>query len=88
MNKFKLELFLIKKTLKSKNLIMTLNMILKEEFDDEYTLEIIDVLENLYRTNKDEIFITPTLVRTEPKPVKKIFGDFSNRETLKIFLRN
>ena len=39
----------------------------------------IDILDHPDKADEDGIFATPTLVRVEPKPVKKIMGDLSDR---------
>lgn len=41
-------------------------------------VEVIDVREHPELAEEDRILATPTLVRREPTPVRKIIGDLSN----------
>ncbi|MGH7886201.1 MAG: circadian clock KaiB family protein, partial [Thermodesulfobacteriota bacterium] len=58
-----------------------LKISLDSRFEENYELEIIDVLNspNLIKT-EDSIFATPTIIRVSPLPVKKVVGDISRKE--------
>lgn len=45
-----------------------------------YELAIIDVLEDPRAAEVDKIFATPTLIKNEPPPVRRIIGDLTDRE--------
>lgn len=45
----------------------------------EYSLEVVDVVEQPELAERDRIFATPTLVRLSPLPVRKLIGDLSDR---------
>lgn len=47
---------------------------------DQCELHIVDVLKDYRTALKDEVMVTPTLVRTLPLPEKRVIGDLSNRE--------
>jgi circadian clock protein KaiB len=43
-----------------------------------YELEIIDTLERPDLAEGDSILIAPTVVRVEPKPQRRVYGDLSD----------
>ena len=45
-----------------------------------YEFRIINILENPKLAQSDRILATPTLIREEPPPVKRVIGDISNTE--------
>ena len=67
---------------KTRELIEVLKGYLGERFKDQYSLEIIDVLEDPRRAEEDMILATPTLVKSAPLPLRKIIGDFRNSQDL------
>jgi circadian clock protein KaiB len=52
----------------------------KEELSNQYKVEIIDVLEEPQRAEREKILVTPTLIKQLPPPLQRIIGDLSNRE--------
>ncbi len=75
-----LKLYIVGETRNSKKLLEDLKVILKTELEEQYTLEVIDVLDHPQKAIEDEIFATPTLVKVQPPPVRKIIGDLTDRE--------
>lgn len=51
---------------------------LKEMLGTPAAVEVIDVRERPELAEEDRILATPTLVRREPTPVRKIIGDLSD----------
>lgn len=52
-------------------------------FDGNYEIEVIDVVNNPGLIKReDQIFVTPTLIKVSPAPVKKIVGDISRAEEI------
>ena len=45
-----------------------------------YTVEVVDVLQEPLRTLEDRVFVTPTLVRLSPEPVCRIIGNLSDQQ--------
>jgi circadian clock protein KaiB len=43
-------------------------------------VEVVDVLQDPGRAMAAEVFVTPTLLRLEPKPEMRLLGDLSDRE--------
>jgi circadian clock protein KaiB len=54
----------------------------REFLPDGCKLEIIDILREPQRGLGDNIMVTPTLIKLAPQPVRRIFGDLSNRGRL------
>jgi len=63
-----------------------LKKICKEHMDDQYRIEIIDLLANPQLARGDQILAIPTLVRNLPTPIRKIIGDLSNTERVLVGL--
>ena len=79
---FQLRLYIIKQTPRSGKIIRKLKKTLDDKSNDQYSLEIISVLDNPERADQDMILATPTLIRVSPEPKKRIIGDFSSSEKL------
>lgn len=52
-----------------------------------YEIEVIDLLEEPARAQRDDIVALPTLVRRVPAPLRKIIGDLSNLDRVLAGLR-
>ena len=63
-----------------------LKRLCEEHLAGQYTIEVIDLLENPQLAKGDQILAIPTLVRKLPEPVRKIIGDLSNTERVLVGL--
>jgi len=79
---YEFRLYVIDNTPSSKSAVTTLTALLEDEFKGNYSLEVVDLLENLQLAEKENIFATPTVVKVLPPPSRKIVGDLSNREKM------
>jgi circadian clock protein KaiB len=52
-----------------------------------YTIEIVDLLKNPGRAADDQILAAPTVVRRLPAPIRKVVGDLSDSERLRVGLQ-
>jgi circadian clock protein KaiB len=77
---FHLKLYVAGQTPKSIRAMDNLKQICEEHLQDDYIIEIIDLVKNPQLAKGDEIFAVPTLVRQLPHPIRKIIGDLSNTE--------
>ncbi|HEY8671464.1 MAG TPA: circadian clock KaiB family protein [Terriglobales bacterium] len=75
-----LRLYIAGQTPKSINALNNLKKICAERLDQEYRLEIVDLLTNPKLAQEHQIVAIPTLVRDLPLPIRKIIGDLSNTE--------
>jgi circadian clock protein KaiB len=80
MNKYTLRLYITGNSTKSQRAIANLFRICHEELDDQYTVEIIDVLEQPHLAEQEKILVTPTLIKQLPPPLQRIIGDMSNTQ--------
>lgn len=56
---------------------------LDSKFNGNYEIEVIDVVNNPGMIKReDQVFVTPTLIKLAPAPVKKIVGDISRAEEI------
>ena len=83
---WQLRLYVAGTTPKSLEAFANLKKICEEYLKGEYSIEVIDMLENHRLAEGDQIVAIPTLVRKLPPPLKKIIGDLSNREKVLVGL--
>ena len=81
-----LRLYVAGQTPKSMIAFANLKKICEEHLKGQYSIEVVDLLENPTLARGDQILAIPTLVRKLPKPVRKIIGDLSNTERVLIGL--
>jgi circadian clock protein KaiB len=82
MRKYILRLYITGNTSRSQKAIANLFRICHEELQDQYKVEIIDVLEQPQLAEDEKILVTPTLIKQLPPPLQRIIGDMSNTETV------
>jgi circadian clock protein KaiB len=63
--------------------LANLTAICRSSIPDRYTIEVVDVLQDAPRALADAIFMTPTLLKLGPEPVRKIVGTLSDAETVR-----
>lgn len=51
----------------------------RDHLPDRHQIEVIDVIEDPKRALADRIFMTPTLIKLAPAPVRVIVGTLSQR---------
>jgi circadian clock protein KaiB len=83
---WKLKLYVAGTTPKSVEAFSNLKKICEEFLKGQYSIEVIDLIENPKLAKDDQIIALPTLVRRLPQPLKKIIGDLSNKEKVLIGL--
>jgi len=80
------KLYVVQSSPRTTVMVDKLIEILKNEFNGQYTLKVIDVFENTEMTERDGILATPTLIKNSPEPLKRVIGDFSDKERVFIAL--
>ena len=83
---YELRLYVAGKTAKSVAALRNLKQYCEEHLQGQYSLEVIDLLENPQLAEGDQILAIPTLVKKVPEPVRKIIGDLSNKEKVLVGL--
>ena len=82
MSNYLLRLYITGNSLNSQRAIANLLKLCSEELNNKYQVEIIDVLEEPARAEREKILVTPTLIKQLPPPLQRIIGDLSNRENV------
>ena len=78
----KLALFVIGQTQKARAAESNLRRVLDRVSADTYELDVIDVLEEPQSAEDANIMVTPTLLKTSPKPICRIVGDLSQTKAV------
>ena len=77
--KYLLRLYITGNTLASQHAVSNLGLLCQAELNGLCDVEIIDILENPQLAEEEKILATPTLVKRNPAPVRKVIGDLSHR---------
>lgn len=80
MSNYRLKLFVTGQTARSQKAIANIRQMLETDFQGEYELEVIDVLERPGLAEDEKIIATPALIRKLPEPLRRVIGDLSDRE--------
>jgi circadian clock protein KaiB len=83
---WELRLYVAGQTPNSLKAFTNLKKICEEHLQGQYTIEVIDLLENPRLAAGDQIVAIPTLVRQLPPPVRKIVGNLANIERVLVGL--
>jgi circadian clock protein KaiB len=75
-----LRLYVAGMTPKCRTALENLKHLCEEHLQGQYSIEIVDLLENPQLAQGDQILAIPTLVRKLPEPLKRIIGDLSDAE--------
>ena len=79
-----LRLYVAGQTPRSLTAFANLKKICEEHLPGRYQIEVIDLLQEPARGAKDQIVALPTLVRKLPEPVRRVLGDLSNSERVRL----
>lgn len=79
-----LRLYITGMTPNSKRAVENVKNICEEYLKGRYELDVIDVYQQPLLAEKEQIIAVPTLIRTRPKPLRRLIGDMS--DTKKVLL--
>ena len=85
-DKWVLRLYVAGESTKSVTAYKNLKKICEEYIDEEYTIEIIDLLKHPQLGEGEQILALPTLIRKLPVPIRKIVGTLSDTEKVLVGL--
>ena len=85
-DKWILKLYIAGMTPTARRALANLQAICEEHMAGSYSLEVVDLVENPALEDGEQIFAVPTLVRQLPPPLRKIIGDFSDKEKVLVGL--
>jgi circadian clock protein KaiB len=75
-----LRLYIAGQTTKSISAIANLKRICEHHIPARYHIEVIDLMQKPHLARYDKIVAIPTLIRSIPAPIKRVFGDLSATE--------
>ena len=79
---FRFRLYIAGDTQNSGQAVANLDAFCRERLPDRHKVEIVDVFREPKRALSDGIYMTPTLVKLLPMPVRKIVGALSQTQPL------
>src|SRR5262245_18572520 len=65
-------------TPRSRRALVNLKQICDQYLEDNYELEVIDLYQQPELAVKNQVVATPTLLKTAPLPLRRMFGDLSD----------
>ncbi len=80
--RFRFRLYVADGTRNSVRAIANLAAFCREHLPQRHDIEIVDVLKTPERALADGIFMTPTLIRLSPSPVRRLVGTLSDAQAL------
>ena len=76
--RYVLRLFVTGMTPRSTRAIRAVRDLCERRLKDRFELQIIDVYQQPQMIQGEQIFATPTLIKYEPAPMRRIIGDMSD----------
>lgn len=80
--KFSFRLYIAGDAQNSLQALANLTALCRDYLADRYEIEVVDVLREPKRALANGIFMTPTLVRLAPHPMRRIVGTLSKTATV------
>ncbi|MEO6074190.1 MAG: circadian clock KaiB family protein [Burkholderiales bacterium] len=77
---FKFRLYVAGDAPNSVHALANLTALCRERLPDRHEIEIVDVFKDPKRALADNVFLTPTLIKLSPDPVRRIVGTLSQPE--------
>jgi circadian clock protein KaiB len=78
----KLRLYVAGNAPNSLRAIANIKAACEQHFPMKYALEIVDLVKNPLRAQSDQVVVTPTLIRLQPKPTLRLIGSLSDASQL------
>ena len=77
-----LRLFVTGMTPRSTSAIRAVRALCQQRLEGRFALEIIDVYQQPDRVQDNQVIATPTLIKYEPAPLRRIVGDMTDTHRL------
>jgi circadian clock protein KaiB len=75
---WRLCLYVADQTPRSLLALVNLRKFCREQLTEKYTIKVIDIIAQPQSALAENIVALPTLVRREPKPMRRVIGDLSD----------
>lgn len=79
---FKFQLYIAGDALNSAQALANLTTLCQAYLPDRHETEVVDVFKDPQRALADGIFMTPTLIKLAPSPMRRIVGTLSQTQTV------
>jgi len=76
--KYILRLFIAGATDRSRQAILRVQLLCREELKNKCILEVIDIYQQPHLARENQILATPTLIKEFPRPVRRYIGNLTN----------
>ena len=80
--RYVLRLFVTGMTPRSTRAIHAVRALCERRLKDRFALEIVDVYQQPQMIQDEQVLATPTLIKYEPAPMRRIIGDMSDTHRL------
>ncbi len=84
--KWNFRLYVAGQTPKSIAAIANLRRMCEAHLAGRYNIEVVDLARHPELARRDDVIVIPTLVRRLPPPLRRIVGDLSNEERVRVAL--
>lgn len=81
-----MRLYVAGQTTRSLTAFANLKQLCEEHLPGRHTIEVVDLLKQPHLAASEHIVALPTLVRKLPEPIKRVIGDLSNFEKVRLSL--
>ncbi len=83
---YQFRLYVAEGALNSVRALANLTALCQAHLPDRHKIEVVDVFHEPQRALEDRIFMTPTLIKLAPAPVRRIVGALSETQTVLLAL--
>lgn len=80
--KYVLKLYITGMTPRSQLALRNIKKIIKENPDNNFDMEVIDIYQQPALAKGDQIIAVPTLVKKLPAPLRRLIGDLSEKDRI------
>jgi circadian clock protein KaiB len=80
--RYVLRLFVTGMTPRSTRAIHAVRTLCEQRLKDRFELEIVDVYQQPQKIQDEQVLATPTLIKYEPAPLRRIIGDMTDTNRL------
>src|SRR5262245_40295678 len=79
-HRYVLRLYVTGMTPRSAHAIASIRALCEQHLQGHYTLQVVDIYQHPQLTREEQIIAAPTLIKRLPLPLRRMVGDFSDRE--------
>lgn len=79
-------LFIAGESPRSTRAVENLRELASQQLEDDFELEVVDVVADVARADEYQIMATPTVIKQSPDPVRRVTGDLSDPDAVALAL--